>query len=120
MSVGRSALVPTIVLLIVAAGCADTQSPVNSIELQPGDTETVLVSTHCGYESLEIDINNLTWTTADLGTDEAGNPTEAAWPNDEAVRLQLELIDATTLEVTVPGTGIIHTYHPDANPLGCA
>jgi hypothetical protein len=118
-----AALVAVSAILVAACASGDgyRRDPVvNSIELQPGDSTTAVISTHCGYEWLEVDINGQSWTTTELGTDSAGNPTELAWPQGvQGTELQLRLVDESTLEVTAPGTDVIHTYRPDPEPRGC-
>lgn len=103
--------------LALVAGCA--QSTASSVALDPGESATIALFTHCGYENLG-DINGLTWVTNELAADEAGNPIEDAWPNGfEETEFELFLVDETTLEVTAKGTGVTHTYQPDPNPPGC-
>lgn len=91
-----------------------------SIELQPAESVTAVVSTHCGYEWLEVVINGETWSTSELGSDDAGNPTEPAWPQgQQQAELVLELVEEDELEVTAVGTDISHTYLPASRPSGC-
>ena len=115
-----------IVTLTLACGCGVGDSPptpdgplVRSMELQPGESATAAVSTHCGYEWLEVVINGETWTTTELGSDDAGNSTEPAWPHGQQAELVLNLVDDDELEVTAVGTEISHTYLPASRPSGC-
>ncbi len=111
--------------IALGTGCGSSQpaasdSAVSSFELAPGESRTELVSVHCGYQWLQIDINSQSWVTTDLGTDNAGNPTELAWPQGvQGAELRFLLVDQSTLEVTATGTDVTHTYHPDADPPDC-
>ena len=78
---------------------------------------------HCGFSTLEFDVNGESWTSDDLPLDSAGNLTEPAWePPGEAglYELEITLIDKSTLSVTKRGSGAIHIYQPDPNAPGCA
>jgi len=111
--------------IALAAGCSSSESPdsdsaVFSFELAPGESRTELISVHCGYQWLEIDINSQSWVTTELGADSAGNPTELAWPQGvQGAELRFLLVDQSTLEVTATGTDVTHIYHPDDDPPGC-
>jgi hypothetical protein len=121
MTTSRSGLLAAVTLVAVScsSGSPTSGAVISRLDLEVGESTTLLVSTHCGYEWLELDVNGQTWTTSELGSDSAGNPTEAAWPKGQGAELRLELIDATTLAVTAEGTAITHRYHPDPNPPGC-
>jgi len=115
-----------ILALTLAGGCGltdspqATASPVRSLELQPGESATALVSTHCGYEWLEVEINGELWMTTGLGSDSAGNPTEPAWPQHQpAAELDLTLVTEDHLDVTAVGTDVSHSYAPAPGPSGC-
>jgi len=118
------AVIAVVSALVVSACGSDTQSNeartfALSIQLEAGESTTQYVSTHCGYEWLSVDVNGERWTTQTLGSDSAGNPTERAWPNGEATDMHLTLIDPSTLEVTIPGSGVSHLYSPGSNEPGC-
>jgi len=51
-------LILTIGLMLTA--CAGTSGPGSSIFLDVGETRSALVSAHCGYRWLEVDINDQT------------------------------------------------------------
>ena len=103
----------------LSVGCTNND-PVDQITLETGESQTVTVATHCGYETLEIDINGSAWSTEDLDADPAGYLAEPAWPKTgDSTEMELNLVDQETLEATVPGSGVTHTYHPDASPVGC-
>jgi len=115
-----------IVTLMLACGCGVDDSPpaadppVRSLELQPGESATALVSTHCGYEWLEVVINGETWMTTELSSDSAGNPAEPAWPRGQpAAELELTLVEEDQLDVTAVGTDVTHGYVPASRPSGC-
>jgi hypothetical protein len=115
-----------ILVLVLAGGCGLSASPqaaassVRSLELRPGESATALVSTHCGYEWLEVEINGELWITTDLGSDSAGNPTEPAWPQHQpAAELDLTLVAEDHLDVTAVGTDVTHSYAPAPGPSGC-
>jgi hypothetical protein len=112
-------------IALVFLGCGSQLSsgsrPIDRVSLAPGDERNVTLAVHCGYETLELDINGSSWTTKGLGVDEAGNPAEPGWPpTGGTVELTLRMVDDTTLVATAPGTGITHTYHPDPSPAGCS
>lgn len=106
----------------LAVGCSGTSDPEDGaqttlvaydVSLAVGQSETRTVSTHCGYERLELLINGGFWATETLGADSAGNPTELSWPQGtQSVELRLELIDQNTLSVTAPGSDVFHNYSP--------
>ena len=106
-----------------ACGSGSQPSPArtlaSSIQLEPGESVTAYVSTHCGYEWLEVDVNDQRWMTQTLGSDSAGNPTEERWPTSEATDLQLTLVAESILEVTVPESGVSHQYTPGTDWPGC-
>ncbi len=105
---------------VVIFGCGLDNGPADSISMDVGEAVEVTVATHCGFETLEININGSSWSTDELEEDEAGNLVEPAWPvADDVVRLELELVDGETLLASVPGTEVVHTYRPDSNPPPC-
>ncbi len=107
-------------LIAGACGSAGLDGVAQRALLAPGEHKTLQVNTHCGYETLLIEINGLIWTTETLGTSSGGNPEEADWRNGhEWATFRLELIDDQTLRVTQPGSTATHTYHPDPSPPGC-
>lgn len=81
------------------------------------------VGTHCGVEWLPIPINDQNWRATDL--DQAGatgiDPVPSAWGRaGDSLDLALTLRDASTLEVTVVGTGVTVAYTPALDVPGCA
>ena len=91
-----------------------------AVSLKVAETKTVSVLTHCGYQTLELDINDSAWSTDELTEDAVGNLHEPAWPQSGGlVEMEVELIDSETLLATVPGTGVTHTYSLNTNPSGC-
>lgn len=118
----RSLFVMCLTVTTIAAGCgAGSDLPEASPEsltaavivLDVGQSVTREVSTHCGYERLELEINDSFWATETLGSDSAGNPTEPAWPQGtQSAELRLELVAQDTLSVTAPDSGVLHEYHP--------
>ena len=107
--------------LVLIAGCStEYVAPANKMDnviyevsLEPGQKTTGLVSTHCGYERLEVAINGRFWMTDSLGVDSAGNPTEPDWPNGtQSAELQLELLDSESLSVRAVSSKVSHMYHP--------
>jgi hypothetical protein len=114
-----------VVLAVALAGGCGTDAPpaatpVRSLELGPGESATALISTHCGYEWLEVEINGAVWMTTELGADSAGNPTELAWPqNQPAAELELTLVADDHLDVTAVGTDVTHAYEPATGASGC-
>jgi hypothetical protein len=80
------------------------------------------VGTHCGVEWLSIPINGQLWRAIDLEeTDAAGiDLVPSAWGQaNDRLDLVVTLIDATTLEVTSPGTDVVVTYVPGDDFPGC-
>jgi hypothetical protein len=116
-------LAATLVVVALIGGCSsndDNRSVLSPIELRVGQSTTTRISTHCGYEWLEVELNGQLWTTTELGADSAGNPTELTWPQGQPeTELELHLIDDDTLEVRAVGTDVTHTYRPGSNPPGC-
>ena len=114
-------------LVVLAAGCGTGSDPEGhvpeallaaDVTLDVGQSVTRMVSTHCGYERLELEINDSFWATSTLGSDSAGNSTEPAWPQGtQSAELRLELVDPSTLSVSAAGSGVSHDYHPiEAEP----
>lgn len=120
----------TVVLVLVAAlavGCGGTSDPEGAapgtlvaydVSLAVGQSVTRNVSTHCGYERLELFVNGGFWATETLGADSAGNPTELSWPQGtQSAELRLELVDENTLSVSATGSDVFHEYRPvDTEP----
>jgi hypothetical protein len=118
-------------LLVVAGGCWDQddytadghvvrwyEDVAAEIELEPGQHTTAPLLTHCGYETLTVDINGQTWTTAELPEP---IPQEPTWPNGvERAVFRLALLDDETLKVTAEGSEVSLTYRPDPDPPSCA
>lgn len=103
-----------------AASPSGDETPVRAMTMEPGETATVTVTTHCGYEWLELTVNGQLWRTDELGADGVGNVTETAWPHGQGVaRLELDLVAADRLDVTAVGTGVTHTYTPTTATSGC-
>ncbi len=93
----------------------------NAVRLDVGKATEVTVSTHCGYQWLEIDINGRTWTTNKLPLTETGLPQEPTWPNgDEQGEFVLTLIEDELLDVRAMDSEVSYLYVPDSNPPGCA
>ena len=109
----------TCIFCLAVTACS--QEPDFQITLEVGEQKTVTVSTHCGFETLEIDVNGQSWTTQAIPNDAVGNPVEPAWsrPGGEA-EMELTLLDEQTLSASEVGSGVSHEYHPDPNPPGCA
>ena len=114
--------------LALISGCsAEYVAPVNKLDnvmytvsLEPGQKETRFISTHCGYERLEVTINGRFWKTDSLGADSAGNPTEPDWPQGtQSAELQLELLDSETLRVRAVSSEVTHMYHPVVTEAWC-
>ena len=106
-------------LCIAVSSCARGLD--NQVSLNVGDQKTVRISSHCGFETLEIDINGQSWTTKTLPDDDVGNAVEPAWsPGGGEVEMELTLIDQQTISATEVGSGVAHEYNPDPNPPGCA
>lgn len=114
-----------LVALTAFAGCSaggdsqDASSAVAySVNLEPGQSTTEVISTHCGYERLEVSINGQFWMTDGLGTDSAGNPTEPDWPQGtQTAELELELLNLETLRVNAVDSEVAHIYRPiDTDP----
>lgn|GEM_PF-1193100 len=128
-SVARWAGAPlaTAALVGLLVGCqddagpsADLGAPTRDLELAVSDTVTAVVATHCGYEWLEVVVNDQLWRTAELGADEGDATTEPEWPEGEAAaQLELHLVDADTLEVTAVGSDVTRVYEPTTEPSGC-
>lgn len=90
------------------------------IELELGESITINVSVHCGYEKLEVVVNGEFWRTDGLSFDEAGNPTEPAWPQGSpSAELELTLIKPDVLRVTAPTSNVSHSYHPFVGEAWC-
>ena len=110
---------------LFVASCSSDSQPgeartlTSAVQLEPGEETTEYVSSHCGYEWLLVEVNGARWVTKTLGSDSAGNPTETAWPNGQATYLKMTLIDSSTLDVTVPGSGVSHSYSPGSDWPGC-
>lgn len=106
---------------VLLAACAGTNEPESSIFLDVGETRSALVSAHCGYRWLEVDINGQTWRTDGLAADDTGNPQEPTWPRPGGpIVLTLHLLDDATLEVRTAGSDVVHSYVPDPSPPGCS
>lgn len=109
------------ICLLSFAVSACVQGLDNQVNLDVGDPKTVTISSHCGFETLEIDINGQTWTTKGIPDDDVGNAVEPAWSRGGGeVQMELTLIDEVTLLATEVGSGVAHTYEPDPSPGGCA
>jgi hypothetical protein len=115
--------------LALIAGCStEDVAPANKlpvvmhkVRLEPGQKTTGFISTHCGYERLEVTINGRFWMTDSLGTDSAGNPTEPDWPQGtQSAELQLELLDSESLSVRAVSSEVTHIYHPVETEGWCA
>lgn len=117
-----------VALVAVGPACAGDDSPsggpgsfddvVHELELGPGEHRTATISTHCGYETLLVDINGMTWSTSELRGSPAQEPT---WPNGyEWATFEFSLVDDQTLSVRAEGSEVSLTYRPDLDPPGCA
>ena len=53
-----------LLFLFMLVACAPSLD--NRISLDPGETETVHITAHCGFSTLELDVNEQTWSTNDL------------------------------------------------------
>jgi len=81
------------------------------------------VGTHCGVEWLPVSVNGQNWRATDLDrADAAGiDRVPSAWGRaGDSLDLVLTLLDESTLEVTVVGTGVSVTYAPGSDAPGCA
>jgi hypothetical protein len=122
------ALLALLTFVALAPACADSEdadsgsdeSPTRALQIDVGSTVSAAVTTRCGFEWLEVEINGLFWSTDELKLDAAGNPVEPAWPTDTATtQLDLTLVDPGTLKATAPGSRVTHTYRPVADRPGC-
>jgi hypothetical protein len=103
------------VALVVGAGCASQDAAPDiayRLSLEPGQSTVEVISTHCGYERLEVLINGKFWMTDGLAADEAGNPTEPDWPQGQKAELELELLDRDMLRVKAVDSDVAHVYQP--------
>jgi hypothetical protein len=110
---------------VLLAGCGDDPSTTAEasfeeityqVKLEPGETKTVVLSTHCGYRTLG-DINGGAWTTNEL---RAPFRQEPSWRNGhEWATFELTLVDNGTLSVTMPGSDVSLSYEPDPDPRDC-
>ena len=108
-----------VVVALVGTACA--QGIDGRVNLDVGDQIRVSITSHCGLETLEIDINEQTWTTETIPQDAAGNAVEPAWTRTGGVvEMELTLVDEDTLSATEVGSGVFHEYSPNSNPDGCA
>lgn len=101
--------------LVGCSGGLD-QGPVS---LEPGQSTKRLISTHCGYDTLTVDINGQTWSTNDIPLNEIGARIEPRWPSDQNIVFELELVNERTLLVRPVDSDIGHIYRPDLPPDGC-
>lgn len=122
----RREALAVVVLATLVGGCQNAEpltpddAPARALELAPGESVAVVVATHCGYEWLELTVNDQLWRTAELDVDQVGNVTEPAWPQGvPSAELELHLVDEGTLEVTAAGSTVSHTYAPATGSSGC-
>jgi hypothetical protein len=111
---------------VLLAGCGDDPSTTAEasseeityqVELEPGETKTVVLSTHCGYSTLLADINGGAWTINEL---RGPFHQEPSWLNGhEWATFELTLVDNGTLSVTMPGSDVSLSYEPDRDPPDC-
>lgn len=109
------------VCFLATALAACSEGIDNRVDLKVGDRKTVTITSHCGFETLEIDINGQVWTTRGIPDNDVGNAVEPAWSRSGGeVEMELTLLDERTLSATEVGSGVSHKYSPDPNPPGCA
>ncbi len=105
---------------IFLASCSGLDQPVNQINIDVGESRTATISTHCGYEWLEVDINEQTWRTTDLPLVNE-NRIEPDWPNGfEQTEFVFVLREPDVLEVRATSSDIAHSYSPATDAPGCA
>ena len=106
--------------VILLTGCSPQASPVNAFDLQIGESVTETISTHCGYEWLEVDINGQTWRSVDIPRTN-GNRIEPTWPNGfQQVEFEFILQEPGVLEVRATSSDISYSYAPVTEHPGCA
>ena len=110
--------VAVVLTLVPIAACGDNigEGPVS---LDPGQSTKRLVSAHCGYGTLAVDINGMTWSTDEIPVNDIGMPIEPTWPTDQNIVFEVELVNEETLLVRAVDSDIGHIYRPDASPPGC-
>lgn len=113
---------PVCLAVLVLISCSSdgpgaNEDTVHQFELEPGQSKTAAIITHCGHKTLQVDINGQVWTTEDLPR---AIPREPTWPDGERATLHFTLLDHQTLSVTAKGSEVSLTYHPDPDPPGCA
>lgn len=107
-----------------AAG-APASAPVTMLELELGESVVVTVSTHSGFDRLELDLNSRFWRATDFPVDSAGNPREPSWPQGvQSAELELPLVEPTLLRVTALGDralpwGTSFQTHLSASQVSC-
>lgn len=107
-------------VVVFLFGCSGQDVPVNAINLEVGESRTATISTHCGYEWLEVDINGQTWRSLDLPLSN-GNRVEPTWPNGfEQAEFVFTLEEADVLEVRAASSDVAYSYNPVAEHPGCA
>ena len=123
---GSAASLGGVAVVLLLAGCAagstasGEPTPVTEVPLEVGEPAEVRLSTHCGLEWLEAEVDGRFWRTTELPADEAGNAVEPAWPQTGGpVDVVLHLLDEDTLEVTPAGSDVTHTYRSAPDPPGC-
>ena len=92
-------------------------------EIAVGETRVVRsVNTHCGVERLLVKINDQWWKATDIDkTDATGiDLIPSAWRvANQNLDLEITLVDPTTLDATVVGSGVTVTYQPDESFVPC-
>ena len=104
-------------MISFAVGCSDLDE--GPVSLEPGESTQRMISTHCGYDTLAVDINGQTWSTIDIPLNDIGSRIEPSWPTDQNIVFNLELLDEHTLLVMPVDSDIGHIYRADLPPRGC-
>lgn len=114
--IARTVAVLFVIAVLVACSADIRQGPVS---LDPGQSTKRMISTHCGYGTLAVDINEMAWSTDEIPVNGVGMPIEPTWPTDQNIVFELELVNERTLLVRAIDSDIGHIYRPDPTPPGC-
>ena len=115
----RFARFVAVLLTLAPVGACGDDVGEGPVSLDPGQSAKRLISAHCGYGTLLVDVNGMVWSTDEIPVNEAGVPIEPTWPTDQNIVVELELVNEQTLLVRAADSDIGHIYRPDPSPPGC-
>lgn len=118
----RRALLLCLLTALSVSSCGsstDRPRPTFSATLAEGETLTIWIDGHCGYEWLSTRINGERWRGEDLVPNSAGNLRPVGLAGGDPAQFELRLLDDTTLLVRAVESDVTHVYRPDPDPRLC-